>query len=1016
MRRPPVAARRRPWAAWFLGCILPLAAFAASPGTLGLPFTRAYSFEEIGKVSRGAQLGFDRLGRLVVSRGGACVALNDTAWTDLADHADGNPVMENIVFDDAGDAYYCAFGSWGTVRMQDGKLKPFPLMPATVPKWIATANFNAIVALPRGVYFGSLSGFVYWDRATGQHTFFDIPSVARIFMVGDTLFVSSHLQGLSRLDPGHNRLVPVPDTQGPGLVIDQAVEYGRDRALVSTTDGRLFLFDGSRFTPFPGLLGNRGPGRLSTLRRMSDGNYAIAINGAGVYIASPEGEILTALTTPEYHRVTDLAAHENGVLWVVTENGVEKILYNSALTSFGQRQGLPLSWPQLVTWRDRVIVASGGRLYETVRGLAGDTTRFDLVPDQPESQIWGVAAAGRDLLFGTNQGVYARTGDGRTQPVLLGVDAARIVPVGDIFLVLGATEIAALRRDGERWVECAPRAPGVGYPLVVHATAYAAWIELGPNRAARVRWRDGRIDVRLFENFPWKTPRWINVGWAGDLVALSGMPDGRIFFNDRTESFVEHPPLERVLAQAPYPILRFRQDEAGTLWAMHEQGLLTIKPQQEHAEYDATTYGRIDGRFPLATFLPGGEIWISTGQSLYHVNRDYTVVTRPPYKPVLVSLTDGRSGRELLSDPAASAGLPRLTHEQNSPVLRFFAGSYASREAPIYDFKLHRGDNSWVTVGDGSLLALTDLREGDYRLEVRVADARESVGEKFVLDFSIAPPWYRTWLACSLFAIAAMGGIAALVRWSGHRTRAQNLALERLVMERTNELRVAMQQLNEETRNAATVAERNRLAGEIHDSLQQGLSGLMLVLDATLKMPELTTELRNRLIVARNMVSFTRHEVQHAVWDMETPLLEGTELGEALRKIAALIDPGTARVEFEVRGRSLELSPATKHHLLRLAQEALTNAVRHAAAEFIRVTLAYEPAEVVLTVSDDGNGFFPDDILKRGFGHFGLRGMRSRAAKIGAEVRIDSAPGRGTLVTVRVPLSAATPSHANLAG
>src|SRR5688572_11690170 len=114
-----------------------------------------------------------------------------------------------------------------------------------------------------------------------------------------------------------------------------------------------------------------------------------------------------------------------------------------------------------------------------------------------------------------------------------------------------------------------------------------------------------------------------------------------------------------------------------------------------------------------------------------------------------------------------------------------------------------------------------------------------------------------------------------------------------------------MQQLNEETRNAATVAERNRLAGEIHDSLQQGLSGLILQLDATLKLPALAPDVRSRLLVARNMVSFTRHEVQHAVWDMESPLLDDAELGTALQKMATLISPGTPWVEIKVSGSSV---------------------------------------------------------------------------------------------------------------
>src|SRR5262249_50275148 len=156
---------------------------------------------------------------------------------------------------------------------------------------------------------------------------------------------------------------------------------------------------------------------------------------------------------------------------------------------------------------------------------------------------------------------------------------------------------------------------------------------------------------------------------------------------------------------------------------------------------------------------------------------------------------------------------------------------------------------------------LNDLREGNYRLAVRLAGTREPAGDMLSFEFAIAPPWFRTWYSYALYALAGLSVVLGLIPLSVYRTRSRNLILEKMVRERTDELRAAMQQLNEETRNAATVAERNRLAGEIHDSLQQGLSGLILQLDATLKLPGLTPDVRSRLHVARNMVSFTRHEV-----------------------------------------------------------------------------------------------------------------------------------------------------------
>ena len=1007
------------WAA--LVVVLALAAVGASRaqepsgGVHGLPFTRFYSFDEIGNIGPGARLGFDSFGRLAGSYTGGYVVLNDTTWIDITSQQGGGPPVGRVIFGLDGRAYYVAFGSWGLVEVTDeGQLRPRPLTTGTRPKWAMDTNFMDLVATESGVYFSGYNGVVYWDRESGNQMYFEIPQLAKIFAVGNTVFTFSTQQGIRALDVKDNELRVVDGVGLAGGFVDQVTAFGPGRVLMSTMGGQLLTFDGVNFTAWPARPNDRPPGRVTALRTLVDGSVAAAISGKGLFFFSAQGEILYSLTTPEYHRITDLATRERGVLWVSSESGIVKVLYESPLTVFGQRLGLPVSWPQIVRWNDRIVVASGGRLYESVPGPSSEATRFELVKGQPRAEVWGIAASGSRMLVGNKDGVFVRGADGEFSPVLPGLDVARLVMVGsELCYVIGANEITALRWSDGRWSECAQRVPGVGYPSIVHASKHSAWIELGANRAARVALKDDKVDVRLFESFPWGDPRWINLGFVGDTVIMSGLPDRRVYFDEKTESLVQAPELQQMLDQSPYRIARLRQDVDGTIWASHNQGLLLIRRTANGYQIDSTIFGTFRDFYPSIQLLPGGDVWLTTGQSLYHVDPHFGRGTPPAAKPVLVSVVDGNTGREIATE-ALPDGTTLLQYAQNNLVFRFFTGSYASRQSPAYEFRLNRGANIWSPLGNGSLLTLTDLSEGAYRLDIRLANEQASAGEALSFRFEIAPPWYRTWYAYALYALVGMGTVVGLMRWSTHRSRLKNVALEKLVDERTEALRVAMRKLNEETRNAATVAERDRLAGEIHDSLQQGLSGLMLQLDATLKLPGLSGDVRSRLGVARNMVSFTRHEVQNAVWDMETPLLEGTDLGEALGKLTALIGPGPARVEITTSGQPAPLSPSTKHHLLRIAQEAITNAVRHAAAGTITMALDYQPDRVSLSVADDGNGFVPNDVLNKGIGHFGLRGLRGRASKIGGELDIRSAPGEGTTVRVIVRISTPAFSHANV--
>lgn len=231
--------------------------------------------------------------------------------------------------------------------------------------------------------------------------------------------------------------------------------------------------------------------------------------------------------------------------------------------------------------------------------------------------------------------------------------------------------------------------------------------------------------------------------------------------------------------------------------------------------------------------------------------------------------------------------------------------------------------------------------------------------------------------------------------------------LRRRVAQRTRELRATMEKLQHETQAAATFAERNRLAGEIHDSLEQGFSGVIFQLDTTAKHAAATPELKAGLTLARNMLAFSRNEVRHAVWDLQSPVLENSDLGTALRRIVAELTPDSVQTTVAVEGEVRRISPAVEHHLLRIAQEAIANCAKHAAAGHLDLVLAFSAEGLRLGLRDDGRGFDPEQVLAGGLGHFGLRSLRGRARKVQGRLSITSAPGRGTLVEVQVPATVA---------
>jgi signal transduction histidine kinase len=260
------------------------------------------------------------------------------------------------------------------------------------------------------------------------------------------------------------------------------------------------------------------------------------------------------------------------------------------------------------------------------------------------------------------------------------------------------------------------------------------------------------------------------------------------------------------------------------------------------------------------------------------------------------------------------------------------------------------------------------------------------------------PPWWNWKYSVGLGALCV---VVFAISFIWIRT------LRRRVEERTRELKSTMARLQKETETSATLVERDRLAGEIHDSLEQGLNGIMMQLDGVdSKLSEDSDGARHYLEMARNMVRFSRAEVRHSLWNLESELLTKENLGAALTEIARQMSSNDrVQVSIEVSGDAAPLPPATEHHLLRICQEALNNALKHAEAKIIRIRLNYSEKLVQLSVADDGRGFAPNLVLTGNGMHFGLRNLRSRARKIKGRLEVISEPSKGTTIEVNVPIS-----------
>ncbi|WP_327086820.1 sensor histidine kinase [Nonomuraea sp. NBC_01738] len=199
--------------------------------------------------------------------------------------------------------------------------------------------------------------------------------------------------------------------------------------------------------------------------------------------------------------------------------------------------------------------------------------------------------------------------------------------------------------------------------------------------------------------------------------------------------------------------------------------------------------------------------------------------------------------------------------------------------------------------------------------------------------------------------------------------------------------------------DAARLAERERLAREIHDTLAQGMSSIILLLRAARRDLASDSEAAGRRITeAEAAAQDNLEEARNFVRALAPPALQRSSLVGALRGLST--SGATTKVRFSLAGTPVPLPAGYDAALLRIAQGALGNVTRHANAAHARVTLTYLDDMVMMDVYDDGQGFEPEAVSG-----FGLRAMRERAESLGGTLTVESAPGEGTAVAVALPLA-----------
>ncbi|HEY7173161.1 MAG TPA: two-component regulator propeller domain-containing protein [Vicinamibacterales bacterium] len=740
-------------------------------------------------------------------------------------------------------------------------------------------------------------------------------------------------------------------------------------------------------------LGNRGvpPGSVESGRGYRvihdrDGNLWVATLGQGLWRVRnrpapdrPTVERTTVLSGLSSDAVRSVFEDRDGNIWAGTTEGIDRLVPHR-VTPWS---GLGIVSTIAVTPDDHILVGTAEgilRFTRTASGWQRDPTRIPLVGIRAiraanHGRVWVLAAGGWFRIDGT-----------RLVPVPLPPKAAPIDAIatdskGGMFAI--ARDGTIYRDDGSS-VEMAARLSELDNVRITSAFADRKgrfWVAFSGSRVGVLR--------ETFTSFGAQEglgpgPHYAFYEDQSGSIWVSGT-DGLSRFANGQFAFIGRPN-----GLPPGGIFALAEDADHNLWLATGAGLLRVPP----GEFDAAvsnpqyqlhyrTYDTSDGLagFPAAlgdsqAIRAGdGTLWFVTSRGMSMVEPRLLAAPRPAPR---VSVERVEADDRPIGNPSSAvlpAGSSRLLIDYTAPELT----------SPLklrFRYRMDGFDADWIDAGTRRQARYTNLPPRRYRFRVAVSgdDGRWAEREA-ALDFAIAPRFYqRTWFYAVLLVAASLLVYGAW-QWRLRQLRRQF---------------------------ALVLGERVRLSRELHDTLLQSLVGVALEFESIAKSLDSSPAVaKQRVVKMRERVEEYIREARRSIWTLRSPALETRDLVEALRESGVRAAAGQPiRFEFDLEGTPRRFAGNVEHQLLRIGQEAVLNAVRHAQAHQVRMTLEYTDDGVALRVADDGAGFTADPASEATSDHYGITTMKERAQQVGGRLTITSRPNAGTVIEAVVPTAA----------
>jgi ligand-binding sensor domain-containing protein/signal transduction histidine kinase len=832
------------------------------------------------------------------------------------------------------------------------------------------------------LYIGSLVGlFVVKNNKVSQFTERDgLPdkSVKSIYISEDGTIWIGTKRGLCQLLNGRfTTLNALRNEWITAIVKDQA-----GNLWLGTQGNTLYRYNGVDYTPYK--LPNSQV-NITSLFVDRHGMLWVGTDASGL-LRFENGQF----TSPERYVLPDtdvrsIFEDSEGNLWLGTRRGGVMKITDPKFVTYSMEEGMEDDYVHSVLRDERGVVWAGSRKGISVfeNGKVRNITPLKGIKNVAVKAIYKDRRG--NLWVGTNGAGIIKYRDGKFETLAQNNirDVNSITEDREGRLWIGtATEGIKLFTDGTvTTIDTDNGLPGPDVRVVVASGNGDVWIGTSGGLA---RYSKGSLNsYTVREGLSNNSVRSLHLSTDGVLWigtnegGLNRLKNGKISYCTRKNGLSDD------------GIYQIMEDNKGSLWLGSRIGVFRISIEELDRFFNgklnlihSVLYDTADGMKDSECMMNGRFVSLDGGKELIFPTIKGIVIVSPE------RISINAKAPNVLIENVIVDGRPLLPAEKiiippsrGDLKVEFTALSFIEPEKVRFLYQLEGFDTQWNEARNPRMAQYTNLPPGAYKFRVMASNNdgiwNES-GRSVDLDFQ--PHFYQTsyfYILCILLLL----GLLAL----GYRIRIRQASAH----------------------YSAIIAERTRMAREIHDTLAQGVAGIASQLDLVDRLYGFRPDkAKEHLDIARNLTKYSLTEARRSISELRSGTLEQAGLENALVTVAnQAVAASQVKVELQVDGNIRRLPIEVEHNLLRIGQEAIVNAVKHSKATRLKVDLSFEQKSVQLNVKDDGCGFNSRTAFSPVDGHFGLLGMRERAKQIGAQLTVNSNPGEGTELLVRVPVN-----------